>query len=66
MEKRLTKDNNNLKKQIKEAEKKDGNIEISEYKQRIATNDYYLNNNIEPTLDYEITAFNVMPKINIL
>ncbi|PIH04324.1 ABC transporter permease [Clostridium combesii] len=63
--KRLTKDNNNLKKQIKEAEKKDGNIEISEYKQRISTNDYYLNNNIEPTLDYEITAFNVMPKINI-
>ncbi|WP_434303870.1 ABC transporter permease subunit [Clostridium botulinum] len=63
--KRLKKDNNNLKKQIKEAEKKGENIEISEYNQRIAENEYYLNNNIKPTPNYEITAFNVMPKMNI-
>ncbi|MCC5438696.1 ABC transporter permease subunit [Clostridium botulinum] len=64
-EKRLEKDNNNLKEQLKESEKKGESIEISEYKQQIAVNDYYLNNNIKPTSDYEITAFNVMPKINI-
>ncbi|MCS4515868.1 ABC transporter permease [Clostridium botulinum] len=65
-EKRLEKDNNNLKEQLKESEKKGESIEISEYKQQIAVNDYYLNNNIKPTSDYEITAFNVIPKINVL
>ncbi|AJD28943.1 ABC transporter permease subunit [Clostridium botulinum] len=64
--KRLEKDNNNLKEQLKESEKKGESIEISEYKQQIAVNDYYLNNNIKPTSDYEITAFNVIPKINVL
>ncbi|WP_434305526.1 ABC transporter permease subunit [Clostridium botulinum] len=65
-EKRLTKDNNNLKKQIKESEKNGENAAISEYKQQIAMNDYYLNNNIRPTPNYEITAFNVMPKVNMI
>lgn len=64
--KRLTKDNNNLKKQIKESEKNGENAAISEYKQQIAMNDYYLNNNIRPTPNYEITAFNVMPKVNMI
>jgi len=63
---RLTKDNNNLKKQIKESEKNGENAAISEYKQQIAMNDYYLNNNITPTPNYEITAFNVMPKVNMI
>ncbi|WP_353505364.1 ABC transporter permease subunit [Clostridium sp. Marseille-Q2269] len=62
---RLKKQNNDLRERLKEVKLKGNTTEISEYKDQIATNEYYLNNNIRPTPNYEITAFSLLPKINM-
>lgn len=63
--KRLIKQNKDLNKQLNLEREKDNVRKVATYNQEIKTNEYYLKHNIEPTLNYEITAFNVMPKVNI-
>lgn len=62
---RLKKQNNDLRERLKEIKLKGNTGAISEYKDKIATNEYYLNNNIKPTPNYEITAFSLLPRINM-
>ncbi|NEZ47246.1 hypothetical protein FDF74_08520 [Clostridium niameyense] len=63
--KRLIKQNKDLNKQLNLEREKDNVRKVATYNQEVKTNEYYLKHNIEPTLNYEITAFNIMPKVNI-
>ncbi|SHJ27321.1 ABC-2 type transport system permease protein [Clostridium cavendishii DSM 21758] len=60
---RLKKNNEVIEQKIKD--NKDGDEAIIQYKQEIEVNNYSLKNNIEPTPNNKVTAFSLMPKVNI-
>lgn len=61
---KLKKENDEFKKQLKDAEEKDDDQAIVLYKRQIASSEYCLTNNIKPTPDSEITSFNMIPQVN--
>ncbi|MFD3158006.1 ABC transporter permease subunit [Haloimpatiens sp. FM7330] len=64
--KKLKKENELLQEKIKSSNSKECDRQLPQYIQRLKLNEYYLKNNIKPTENYEINAFNIMSKVNVI